>query len=84
MARLPRLVVPGYPDHLTLRAVRSMAVFTSDDDRDAYLSFVAEECKHQGSGQVSIKCAGSEPSACRCSLCGVKPEKAVETQRAQR
>ncbi|MEI7817738.1 MAG: transposase [Desulfuromonadales bacterium] len=45
MARLPRLVVPGYPHHLTQRGVRSMAVFTSDDDRISYLSFVAEECK---------------------------------------
>ncbi len=48
MARLPRLVVPGYPHHLTQRGVRSMAVFTSDDDRISYLSFVAEECKRHG------------------------------------
>lgn len=48
MARLPRLVVPGYPHHLTQRGVRSMAVFTSDDDRLSYLSFVAEECKRHG------------------------------------
>lgn len=45
MARLPRLVVPGYPHHLTQRGVRSMAVFASDDDRISYLSFVADECK---------------------------------------
>ena len=48
MARLPRLVVPGYPHHLTQRGVRSMAVFTSDEDRISYLSFVAEECKRHG------------------------------------
>lgn len=45
MARLPRLVVPGYPHHLTQRGVRSMAIFTSDVDRISYLSFIAEECK---------------------------------------
>lgn len=48
MARLPRLVVPGYPHHLTQRGVRSMAVFASDDDRISYLSFVADECKRHG------------------------------------
>lgn len=48
MARLPRLVVPGYPHHLTQRGVRLMAVFTSDEDRISYLSFVAEECKRHG------------------------------------
>ena len=48
MARLPRLVVPGYPHHLTQRGVRSMDVFTSDNDRIFYLSFVAEECKRHG------------------------------------
>lgn len=45
MARLPRLVISGYPHHLTQRGVRSMVIFTSDDDRISYLSFVAEECK---------------------------------------
>ena len=48
MARLPRLVVPGYPHHLTQRGVRSMAVFACDDDRISYLSFIAEECMRHG------------------------------------
>lgn len=48
MARLPRLVVPGYPHHLTQRGVRSMVVFNSDDDRISYLSFVADECNRHG------------------------------------
>ena len=48
MARLPRLVVPGYPHHLTQRGVRSMDVFTSDNDRISYLAFIAEECKRHG------------------------------------
>ena len=45
MARLPRLVVPNYPHHLTQRGVRSMDIFTCDEDRVAYLAFVAEECQ---------------------------------------
>lgn len=44
MARLPRLVVPDYPHHLTQRGVRSMDIFTGDEDRFAYLAFIAEEC----------------------------------------
>lgn len=45
MARLPRLVVPDYPHHLTQRGVRSMDIFTGDEDRVAYLAFIAEECR---------------------------------------
>ena len=43
MARLPRLVVPGYPHHVTQRGVRSMEVFHGDRDRRLYLFFVQEE-----------------------------------------
>lgn len=48
MARLPRLVVPDHPHHLTQRGVRSMDIFTSDEERSVYLAFVAEECKRHG------------------------------------
>ncbi len=48
MARLPRLVVPDYPHHVTQRGVRSMDIFSGDDERHAYLAFVAEECKRHG------------------------------------
>ncbi len=48
MARISRIVVPGYPHHLTQRGVRSMDVFHSDDDRHAYLSFLAEEAARFG------------------------------------
>lgn len=48
MARLPRLVVPDYPHHVTQRGVRSMNIFSGDEDRHAYLAFVAEECKRHG------------------------------------
>ena len=48
MARIARLVVPGYPHHITQRGVRSMAVFRSDDDRYLYLRYMAEETKRLG------------------------------------
>ncbi|MSM38134.1 MAG: transposase [Geobacter sp.] len=43
MARISRIVVPGYPHHVTQRGVRSMDVFHSDEDRRAYLAFLSEE-----------------------------------------
>ena len=48
MARFARLVVPGYPHHITQRGVRSMNIFASDDDRRAYLTFMAEESERFG------------------------------------
>ena len=48
MARIARLVVPGYPHHITQRGVRSMAVFRSDDDWLSYLRYMAEETKRLG------------------------------------
>jgi len=33
MARMARVVVPGYPHHVTQRGVRSIAIFRDDDDR---------------------------------------------------
>lgn len=43
MARISRIVVTGYPHHVTQRGVRSMDVFHSDEDRHAYLAFLSEE-----------------------------------------
>jgi putative transposase len=43
MARISRVVVPEYPHHITQRGVRSMAIFQTDEDRRAYLQFLAEE-----------------------------------------
>ena len=43
MARFARLVVPGYPHHVTQRGVRSVDIFTDDEDRLAYLDFMKEE-----------------------------------------
>jgi putative transposase len=48
MARISRIVVPGYPHHVTQRGVRSMDVFNSDEDRQAYLLFLSEEANRFG------------------------------------
>jgi putative transposase len=48
MARFSRLVVPGYPHHIVQRGVRSMNIFADDNDRRAYLSFMAEEADRFG------------------------------------
>ncbi len=48
MPRLPRLVVPGYPHHITQRGVRSIDIFSNDDDRHAYLQFMLDEAKRFG------------------------------------
>jgi putative transposase len=48
MARLARLVVPGYPHHVTQRGVRSIDIFTNDQDRLSYLQFMAEEAGRCG------------------------------------
>ncbi len=43
MARISRLVVPGYPHHVTQRGVRSIPIFSSDKDRSAYADIMAEQ-----------------------------------------
>lgn len=48
MARLARLVVPGYPHHVTQRGVRSIDIFSDDDDRQSYLQFIREESDRFG------------------------------------
>ena len=48
MARLSRLVIPGYPHHVTQRGVRSMNIFNNGEDRFTYLEFMAEEAGRFG------------------------------------
>jgi putative transposase len=48
MARISRIIAPGYPHHVTQRGVRSMDVFYSDDDRNSYLRFLSEEASRFG------------------------------------
>jgi putative transposase len=48
MARLSRIVVPGYPHHVTRRGVRSIDVFHSEEDRGEYLGMLGEEIVRHG------------------------------------
>jgi putative transposase len=48
MARLSRMVVPGYPHHVTQRSVRSMNVFHEESDRREYLGVLGEEIARHG------------------------------------
>ena len=40
MAKLARVVLPGVPHHVTQRGVRSMNIFSCDDDRSYYLELL--------------------------------------------
>ena len=44
MARLARVVAPGYPHHVTQRGNRRQEKFFSDDDYRAYVGLMAERC----------------------------------------
>jgi len=48
VARISRLVVPGYPHHVTQRGVRSIPIFTNDNDRRAYVDIMAEQLHRFG------------------------------------
>ncbi|MBU0480912.1 MAG: transposase [Proteobacteria bacterium] len=48
MTRIARVVLPGYPHHITQRGVRSMPVFFTDDDRDEYLRLQREQGERFG------------------------------------
>ena len=43
MARMPRLVVPGYPHHVTQRGARRMQTFFRESDFRFYLDLIAEK-----------------------------------------
>ena len=44
MARLARVVLPGYPHHVTQRGNRRQAVFFQQEDYDTYLGLLKEWC----------------------------------------
>ena len=45
MARMARLVVPGYPHHVTQRGNRRQPVFFGDGDYQLYIDLLAESAK---------------------------------------
>jgi putative transposase len=42
MARMPRVVVPGYPHHVTQRGNRRMKTFFCPEDYQTYLDLACE------------------------------------------
>ncbi len=42
MARIPRIVIPGYPHHIVQRGNRRQIVFFSDRDKNAYIQCLLE------------------------------------------
>ncbi len=46
MARLPRVVLPGHPHHVTQRGNRRQKVFFSEKDFGHYRQLLAESCRH--------------------------------------
>lgn len=48
MSRVARIVVPGYPHHVTQRGNRRADVFEDDSDREAYLRFLKQYTDRHG------------------------------------
>jgi putative transposase len=48
MARLARVVIPSLPHHVIQRGVRSLPIFFSDADREAYLALLAQFGAREG------------------------------------
>ena len=48
MARVARIVVPGYPHHVTQRGNRRQRVFFGNSDYRAYIALMAEWCGRYG------------------------------------
>lgn len=46
MARMARVIAPGYPHHITQRGNRRQHTFFCDDDYHAYIDLMAEWCQH--------------------------------------
>ena len=48
MSRVARIVVPGYPHHITQRGNRHGNIFETDGDREAYLRFLGKYAAQHG------------------------------------
>ncbi len=47
MARLPRFVLPGHPQHVIQRGNNRQAIFTTEDDYRFFLAKLQAACQHQ-------------------------------------
>ncbi|MFZ1711823.1 MAG: transposase, partial [Nitrosomonas sp.] len=48
MARLPRIVIPGYPHHVTQRGNRRAPTFFEDGDYELYVALLGEAARKAG------------------------------------
>ena len=48
MSRLPRIIVPGIPHHVTQRGNRRERIFMEDDDYALYRDWLAQACRSNG------------------------------------
>ena len=48
MARIARVVVPGYPHHITQRGNRRMKTFFRDEDYETTINLVSKACREAG------------------------------------
>ena len=48
MSRLPRIIVPGMPHHVTQRGNRRERIFMEDDDYALYRDWLAQACRSNG------------------------------------
>jgi putative transposase len=48
MSRLPRIIVPGIPHHVTQRGNRRQQIFMEDDDYALYRDWLARACRSNG------------------------------------
>ena len=55
MSRIARVVVPGYPHHITQRGNRKQQTFYSDGDYRAYIRFLAKE-KERAEAEIWAYC----------------------------
>ena len=46
MARIARIVAPGYPHHITQRGNRRQPTFFCDEDYLVYIDLMAQWCRH--------------------------------------
>ncbi len=53
MARLARVVLPGIPHHITQRGVRSMIIFSDDEDKQYYLDLLKSASVEHGFEVIS-------------------------------
>jgi len=44
MARIARVVAPGFPHHITQRGNRRQETFFNDEDYQAYIDLMSEWC----------------------------------------